>query len=71
MQPKIFGSKKATVTTAGAGIIPAVVLIVTFIMQAVGADPDLIEAVVTVLTWALTVLLGTYNIGQGIADRAK
>lgn len=72
---KIFGSKKATMTTAGAGLIPAVVTLVTIALSL--ALPDemggenkarVIESVATIISIALAAVLASYNIGQGMAD---
>lgn len=68
---KIYGSKKATVTIGGVAVIPAVTIIVTFLLAQTGASEELVGAIIEVLVWALGILLAGYNIGQGIADVNK
>ena len=65
---KIFNSKKATVTVYGIPVIATIVGIVVLILNNAGVDPDLVQAVAEVLTWVLGLVLGSYNVGQGIAD---
>ena len=68
---KIYGSKKATFTVGGIGLIPAVTLILTWLLSQAGAEPDLIDSLVTVVAWCMAFVLGGYNVGQGIADINK
>lgn len=72
---KIFNSKKATMTAAGTGLIPAILtLVVVLLGILLPADlgeenkTAIIESVSTIIGIALTILLGSYNIGQGMAD---
>ena len=71
----LFGSKKATLTVAGGAVIGPIVTIVTILLglwlpESLGpAKADIIQNVATLLTAVLGLVLASYNIGQGIADR--
>lgn len=68
----LFGSKKATVTAAGMGLIPAIVyLLATLLSNYTRLPADVIEAICLFLTASLSAAVGTYNIGQGMADWGK
>lgn len=72
---KLFGSKKATMTAAGAGLIPAVLTLVAILLGMLlpaewGEEnkASIIESITPILGITLTLLLGSYNIAQGMAD---
>lgn len=68
----LFGSKKATATAVGGGLIPALVTLVAILMSEYTRLPaEAIESVCTLLTITLGLALGTYNVGQGMADWGK
>lgn len=69
---KVMGSKKATVTTGAAAMLPLLIMILTYICSAVlGLDGDTTEAIVKTFTWAFGVIVAGYNLGQGVADYGK
>lgn len=71
----LFGSKKATLTAAGGVLVAPIVTLVAVLLglwlpDSLGAaKADIIESVSTLLAAVLGLVLASYNIGQGIADR--
>jgi len=63
MIAELFGSKKASVTILGVLAIVAVCVVALIVR------PDLAEIVLPAALAAVAGLAGTYNIGQGIADK--
>ena len=73
---KLYNSKKATVTAAGVGLIPALVALVSVILSIVIPEgtpqkAELIASIAEVLAIGLALLLAAYNVGQGLADFGK
>lgn len=59
----IFNSRKATATAYGALIIT----ILSALLPALGAPEDVVQAALVIVGF----ILGTYNVGQGLADFGK
>ena len=59
----VLGSKKATATTIGA----AVIMIAAWLLPTLGVPADVTESAMTIIG----VIVGAYNVGQGLADFGK